>query len=67
VADAAAGPGRRRWHPVELLIEEAQPAGQDLRLRASVRLDRYEFGITKSKGLAARHLGLRLDVVARRL
>jgi hypothetical protein len=30
--------------------EAAQPAGQDLRLRASVRLDRYDFGITKSKG-----------------
>lgn len=54
-------------HPVALLLEEAQPAGQDLRLSASVRLDRYDFGITKSKGLAARHLGLRLDIVAHRL
>ncbi|HEV8278312.1 MAG TPA: YceI family protein [Streptosporangiaceae bacterium] len=58
---------RGKAHPVELLIEAAQPAGQDLRLRASVRLDRYDFGITKSKGLAARHLGLRLDIVAHRL
>lgn len=54
-------------HPVELLIEEAQPAGKDLRLRASVRIDRYDFGITKVKGLAARHLGFRLDIVAHRL
>jgi polyisoprenoid-binding protein YceI len=54
-------------HPVELLIEEAQPSGRDLRLRASVRLDRYDFGITKARGLAARHLGLELDIVAHRL
>jgi polyisoprenoid-binding protein YceI len=58
---------RGKAHPVELLIEAAHPAGQDLRLRASVRLDRYDFGITKAKGLAARHLGLRLDIVAHRL
>ena len=58
---------RGKAHPVELLIEEAQPAGPDLRLRASVRLDRYDFGITKARGLAARHLGLRLDIVAHRL
>ena len=54
-------------HPVGLLLEEAQPTGQDLRLRASVRLDRYDFGITNYKGLAARHLGFRLDIVAHRL
>ena len=54
-------------HPVDLLIEEAQPAGRDLRLRASARIDRYGFGITKVKGLAARHLGFRLDIVAHRL
>ena len=54
-------------HPVGLLLEEAQPTGQDLRLRASVRLDRYDFGITNYKGLAARHLGFRLDIVAHRV
>jgi polyisoprenoid-binding protein YceI len=58
---------RGKAHPVELLIEEVQQAGPDLRLRASVRLDRYDFGITKARGLAARHLGLRLDIVAHRL
>ena len=54
-------------HPVGLLLEEAQPAGQDLRLRASVRIDRYDFGITSYKGLAARRLALRLDIVAHRM
>jgi polyisoprenoid-binding protein YceI len=58
---------RGQAHPVDLLIEEAQPAGPDLHLRASVHLDRYDFGITKAKGLAARHLRGRLDIVAHRL
>jgi polyisoprenoid-binding protein YceI len=58
---------RGKAHPVDLLLEEAQPAGPDLRLRASVHLDRYDFGITSYKGLAARRLGLRLDIVAHRL
>jgi polyisoprenoid-binding protein YceI len=58
---------RGKAHPVGLHIEEAQPAGPDLRLRASVRLDRHDFGITKARGLAARHLGLRLDIAAHRL
>ena len=58
---------RGKAHPVELLIEEARPAGQDLRVRASAGIDRYDFGITKVKGLAARRLGFRLDIVAHRL
>jgi polyisoprenoid-binding protein YceI len=58
---------RGNAHPADLLIEEALPAGRDLHLRAGVHLDRYDFGITKYKGLAARHLGFRLDIVAHRL
>jgi len=58
---------RGKAHPVELLIEETQPAGPDLHARASAGIDRYDFGITKVKGLAARHLGFRLDIVAHRL
>jgi polyisoprenoid-binding protein YceI len=57
---------RGKAHPVDLLLDEARPAGRDLRLRASVRLDRYDFGITKARGLAARHLGGQLDIVAHR-
>jgi len=53
-------------HPLALLIEEAQPTGQDVRLRASLRIDRYAVGVTGYKGLAARHLGCRIDVVAHR-
>ena len=58
---------RGKAHPVELLIEEAQPGGRDLRVRASTGINRYDFGITKVKGLAARYLGFRLDIVAHRL
>jgi polyisoprenoid-binding protein YceI len=58
---------RGQAHPVDLLLEEARTAGRDLHLQASVRLDRYDFGITKARGLAARHLGGRLDIVAHRL
>jgi polyisoprenoid-binding protein YceI len=58
---------RGKAHPVELLVEEAQPAGPDLHVRASAGIDRYDFGITRAKGLAARHLGFRLDIVAHRL
>ena len=58
---------RGKARPVDVLIEEAQASGPELCLRASVLLDRYDFGITKAKGLAARHLRGRLDVVAHRL
>jgi polyisoprenoid-binding protein YceI len=58
---------RGNAHPVDLLVEEARPAGRDLHLRASVRLDRYDFGITKARGLAARQLAGQLDIVAHQL
>ena len=58
---------RGKARPVEVLIEEAWPGGQELRLRASVHLDRYDFGVTKAKGLAARHLRGQLDIIAHRL
>jgi polyisoprenoid-binding protein YceI len=53
--------------PVEVLVEETQSRGPELRLRASVRLDRYDFEITRYRGLAVRRLDCRLDVVAHRL
>jgi len=53
--------------PVDVLVEAAQSSGPALRLQASAHLDRYNFGVTRVKGLAARHLRCRLDVVAHRL
>lgn len=58
---------RGKEHPVDVLLEAAQASGPELRLRASVKIDRYDFGITSLKGLAARRLDGRLDVVAHRL
>jgi polyisoprenoid-binding protein YceI len=58
---------REAARPVDVLLEEARSSAQELRLRASTHLDRYDFGVTRAKGLAARHLRCRLDVVAHRL
>ena len=52
--DPARSPFRRgKAHPVHVLLEEAQASGPELRLRASVKIDRYDFGVTSLKGLAA--------------
>jgi hypothetical protein len=52
--------------PVEVVILEATPDGEGVHLRARAEhLDRYAFGVTKSKGMVGRHLDLDLDVVAR--
>jgi polyisoprenoid-binding protein YceI len=52
--------------PVDVLLEAVRSSGPELRLQASAHLDRYDFGVTRVKGLAARHLRCRLDVVAHR-
>jgi polyisoprenoid-binding protein YceI len=57
---------RGRTNAVEVLIDEIHPDGQGLRLWASARVDRYEFGITAMKGFTGRYLALRLDIVANR-
>lgn len=51
--------------PVELLIDQVRCSGTDVTLHAQARIDRYDFGVTRAKGMAARHLDLRLQVVAR--
>ena len=38
-----------------------------LRLRAASQVDRHDFGVTKAKGWAGRHLQLSVEVVARRV
>ncbi len=52
--------------PVVVRVDGASTTGDRLRVRAWARIDRYEFGVTKARGLAARHLELRLDIVADR-
>ena len=53
-------------HPVELSIEQARTDGPQLTIVASAGIDRYAFGITAMKGLAARRLSCRLEIVATR-
>ena len=50
--------------PVELAIEDVRTDGAVLTARASTDIDRYAFGVTAMKGLAARHLSCRVEIVA---
>jgi polyisoprenoid-binding protein YceI len=52
--------------PVDLDISKIESTKAGLRVVAVTRVDRYEFGLTKSKGLASRHLDIEIDVVAGR-
>src|SRR5215469_12035124 len=51
-------------HPVELAIEQARADGPRLTIVASADIDRYAFGVTAMKGLAARRLSCQLEIVA---
>ena len=53
--------------PVRLLVDRITASGPDLHVRAVARVDRHAFGITRYRGVAARHLDVRLDVVATRM
>jgi polyisoprenoid-binding protein YceI len=46
--------------PVEFLITQSRVNGPEVSIRAGARVDRYAHGITKMKGMAARHLDLEL-------
>lgn len=54
-----------RTEPVELRIESASVAGSALRVKASMEIDRYRFGVTAMKGMTGRRLRLVLDLTAR--
>jgi len=53
--------------PVELTIIEATTDPTGLALRATGKVDRYAHGITKLKGMAARHLTLDISAHADRV
>ena len=53
--------------PLGLTIEELEATTAGLRLRATCQVDRYDFGVTKAKGWAGRHLQLYVEVVATRV
>jgi polyisoprenoid-binding protein YceI len=50
--------------PVELAIEQARADGPQLSFLATTGIDRYAFGVTAMRGLAARRLSCRLEIVA---
>lgn len=50
--------------PVELMVDQVSGVGGGLQATASLRIDRYAFGVTAMKGIAGRYLDLVLDVRA---
>jgi polyisoprenoid-binding protein YceI len=52
--------------PVELVIEQAATADTEMTATARADIDRYAFGVTAMKGLAARRLSCRIEIVATR-
>jgi polyisoprenoid-binding protein YceI len=52
--------------PVTLVIESVEATGAGFRAQAATRIDRYAFGVTETKGMAARHLDISLTAVALR-
>lgn len=58
---------RGRGCPVDVLVEQSEVDGPRVRLRASARVDRYEYGITAMKGMTGRWLTMTLELRANRL
>jgi polyisoprenoid-binding protein YceI len=53
--------------PFDLDVRTVETTPSGLRVIATTRIDRYAFGLTKSKGLASRYLDIQLDVVSGRV
>ncbi|WP_131735440.1 YceI family protein [Actinomadura roseirufa] len=52
--------------PVTVTLTSAEATPNGARVQATARVDRYAFGITAARGLAARHLNLEFDAVIER-
>jgi polyisoprenoid-binding protein YceI len=52
--------------PVTLAIDSVKTVGVGFRARATTRIDRYAFGLTAAKGMAARYLDIELTAAAER-
>jgi len=48
--------------PVSVLAEVTGVTPRELTARATVRIDRYDFGVTASRGLAGRYLDVTMEV-----
>lgn len=53
--------------PVTVSIDTVETTGMGFRATATTRIDRYAFGLTASKGMAARYLTVELVAVAESL
>lgn len=53
--------------PIDFVIAESGSNGPELSIRATAHVDRYAHGLTKLKGMAARHLDLELLAQFRRV
>lgn len=51
---------------VELTVEQARADGPELSMIATADIDRYDFGVTAMKGLAARRLSCQFEIYATR-
>ncbi|WP_131745807.1 YceI family protein [Frankia sp. Cppng1_Ct_nod] len=52
--------------PIELAVDHAETAGDEVRFHAAARVDRHEFGVTKMKGFLARAVRVHIEVAATR-
>ncbi|SEL28623.1 YceI family protein [Streptacidiphilus jiangxiensis] len=52
--------------PVTFTVTKAEVVGDEIAVEATATVDRYAHGVTKLKGMAARHLQLTASVRARR-
>jgi polyisoprenoid-binding protein YceI len=52
---------RAKSQKVSLSITSIESVGDGLRVRCTARIDRYAFGLTAARGMAARHLDLSID------
>lgn len=52
--------------PVKVDVEEFAQTGEGVRVQGSAKINRYDFGLTKKKGMAGRDLTLSIDLVAPR-
>jgi polyisoprenoid-binding protein YceI len=53
---------REATRPVSVLIEVTDVSPRSFTARATVRIDRYDFGVTASRGLAGRYLDVTVEV-----
>jgi polyisoprenoid-binding protein YceI len=53
---------REVTRPVSLLAEVTDVSPRSFTARATVRIDRYDFGVTASRGLAGRYLDVTVEV-----